>query len=107
MKKEYIFDREKKLPVTITTLAQKKILEVRESKKIPDDYYLRLGVKSVGCGIASYVIGFDHFNEKDELFELDELKVIIEKIQVLHLAGKSVDYGETDGETGFIFKDKS
>ena len=97
----------KKLPITITALAQKKILEIRENKNIPNDYYLRLGVKSAGCGVASYVIGFDHCNEKDELFELNKLKVIIEKLQLMHLAGKTIDFGDADGETGFIFKDEN
>ena len=31
--------------------------------------------------------------------------VIIEKIQVMYLAGKKVDYDEVDGEIGFVFRD--
>lgn len=97
----------KKLPISITEKAQHKILEIRENKKISGDYCLRLGVKSAGCGIASYVIGFDHANEKDEVFELNDLKVIIEKMQVMYLAGKSVDYGESECESGFIFRENN
>ena len=96
---------EKKAPVSITPKAVEKIREIRSAKQIAEDYLLRLGVKSAGCGVASYIIGFDHSNEKDEVFEIDSLKIAIEKIQVMHLAGKSVDYGEADGETGFIFRD--
>ena len=62
-------------------------------------------MKSAGCGIASYVIGFDHANEKDEVFEESGIRIIIEKVQLMYLAGKSVDYGETEGQTGFIFRD--
>ena len=102
-----LFDVKNKLPVSISETAMNKILEIREQKQIAEDYYLRLGVKSAGCGIASYIVGFDHFHEKDEVFELDRLSIIIEKIQVMHLAGKIIDYGESDGETGFIFRDKS
>lgn len=97
----------KKLPITITDKAIVKILEIKSKKEIDKAYYLRLGVKSAGCGIASYVIGFDHRNEKDEVFELGELNIIIEKIQVMYLAGKSIDYGETDGEIGFIFRESN
>ena len=94
----------KKLPITITDHALRKILEIKSDKKIADDYFLRLGVKSAGCGIGSFIIGFDYPGEKDEIFELDQLKIIIEKVQVMHLAGKSIDYGESDGELGFIFR---
>lgn len=93
------------LPITISTKATKQILSIKKHKQIADEYYLRLGVKSAGCGIASYIIGFDHVNEKDEIYEMGDFNIIIEKIQVMYLAGKSIDYGEADGATGFIFKD--
>lgn len=95
----------RKLPIEISDAAKAKIVEIKKSKGIPEGYELRLGVKSAGCGIASYVIGFDVVNEKDQLFKLEEFNVIIEKIQVMYLAGKTVDYGDSGGETGFIFRE--
>jgi iron-sulfur cluster assembly protein len=97
----------KKLPITITEQAISKILEIKKDKNIADNYFLRIGVKSAGCGIGSYIIGFDHRSEKDEVFELGQLKIIIEKIQLMHLAGKSIDYGESEEEVGFIFQDSN
>lgn len=93
----------KKLPLTISETACEKIREIKLTKKIPDHYHLRLGVKSAGCGIASYVIGFDVQTEKDEVFEQNGIKIIIEKLQLMHLAGKSVNYVSTEDETGFVF----
>ena len=55
----------KKLPLSIAENAISKILEIRKNKQITEDYHLRLGVKSAGCGVASYIIGFDHATEKD------------------------------------------
>ena len=98
-------DLQKKLPLTITDAAREKIVEIRRQKGIEEDYLLRLGVKSAGCGVASYVIGFDHKTEKDIQYSLPDFEVIIEKIQVLHLAGKTVDFDEVDGEKGFVFRD--
>ncbi len=97
----------KELPVTITDGAKKEIIAIRNHKNIADEYHLRLGVKSAGCGVASFIIGFDYANEKDEIYTLDGLTVVIEKMQLMYLAGKAVDYGESDGKTGFIFRDKS
>lgn len=97
----------KELPVTITDAAKREITSIRKHKNIADEYHLRIGVKSAGCGVASFIIGFDHKNEKDEMYTLGELTVIIEKMQLMYLAGKAVDYGESDGKTGFIFRNKS
>ena len=97
----------KKLPLTITSNAYNKILDIKQHKNIDDEYCLRLGVKSAGCGIASYVIGFDHQAEKDEIYQLEDITVVIEKIQVMHLAGKKVDFEEVDGEYGFVFKENN
>ena len=93
----------KKLPITISKRAIVKIQEIKKDKKIAEDYFLRIGVKAAGCGIGSFIIGFDHCDDKDEIFELGPIRVIIEKIQLMHLAGKSIDYGESEGEKGFIF----
>ncbi len=97
----------KELPVTITDAAKKEIISIRKHKSIAEEYHLRLGVKSAGCGVASFMIGFDHANEKDEQYALDGLTVVIEKMQLMYLAGKAVDYGESDGKTGFIFRDSN
>jgi iron-sulfur cluster assembly accessory protein len=98
-------EQNKQLPLSITDLAYQKIIAIRREKKISGDYALRLGVKSAGCGIASYVLAFDHQTEKDERYELADFSVIIEKIQVMYLAGKKVDYDEVEGEIGFVFRD--
>jgi iron-sulfur cluster assembly protein len=95
----------KMAPVTITEKALRKINEIMKEKQISDDYLLRLGVKSAGCGIASHIIGFDHSGDNDEVFKVGNIKVAIEKAQVMYLAGKTVDYGEADGQIGFIFRD--
>jgi len=94
------------LPLTITDVAYEKIIEIRNEKGIDPKYYLRLGVKSAGCGIASFVIGFDHKTDKDVVYSIKDMEVIIEKVQVMHLAGKKVDFDKIDGEKGFVFRNK-
>lgn len=100
-------EEKKKMPLSISEKAYNRILEIRKDKDIAADYCLRLGVKSAGCGIASYVIGFDFPTEKDEEYVLEDFKVIIEKIQLMYLAGKKVDFDVVDGEAGFVFRDQS
>jgi iron-sulfur cluster assembly protein len=100
-------EEKKILPLSISDKAYQKILEIKKHKNISDDYCLRLGVKSAGCGVASYMIGFDHRSEKDELFLVEEIQVIIEKLQLMYLAGKIVDFDAVDGQEGFVFRDMS
>lgn len=94
------------LPVTITTKALAEIRKVRDKKKIPDFYGLRIGLKGgAGCGGGSFVLGFDVKNEKDSEFRVDDIPVFIEKRQILYLAGKLIDYVEGE-ESGFAFYDE-
>ncbi len=95
----------KKMPIDISDPAYAKILEIRKEKGIPKHYLLRLGVKSAGCGVASYVIGFDLATEKDQIFSYREIDIIVEKMQLMYLAGKRVDYDVVDGQAGFVFRD--
>lgn len=106
LKIETVSEEKKKLPLSISDKAYNKIIEVRNHKNISDDYCLRLGVKSAGCGVASYIIGFDHRTEKDEQFQLPDFRVVVEKLQLMYLAGKIVDFDLIDGQEGFVFRDK-
>lgn len=100
----FVEKAQKTLPFTITEKAQSKIIEIKAQKNIGDEYSLRLGVKAAGCGIASYIIGFDLATERDEKYRLGQITIIVEKIQLMHLAGKKVDFDNIDGEEGFVFK---
>lgn len=95
---------EKILPVTITEKALEKIAQIRESKNIPDFYGLRIGVKGGGgCGGFSFVLGFDQRNEEDDEFEVTKLKLYIEKKQLMYVAGKMIDYIDSEDAQGFVF----
>ncbi|NJN24733.1 MAG: iron-sulfur cluster assembly accessory protein [Cyclobacteriaceae bacterium] len=83
-----------------------KIRQIREKKQIDTKYALRLGIKPAGCGVASYLIGFDTIGLKDELFELEGLQIVVEKAQLMYVAGKTVDWvTDIDGEQGFVFRE--
>ena len=46
-------------------------------------------MKSGGCGVAGFFIGFDTLQEKDEQFELESFKVLIDKRHLMYLIGNS------------------
>ncbi|MCI0751711.1 MAG: iron-sulfur cluster assembly accessory protein [Flammeovirgaceae bacterium] len=91
-------------PVTISTRAIEEIRRIMESKKIPEGYGLRVGVKGGGCGV-SLIIGFDKKKDSDLSYEISGIPVYLDKKHTLYLMGKEVDFYEGDDARGFMFAD--
>lgn len=64
---------------------------------------LRIGVKGGGCSGLSYVLGFDKKEEKDEEFEADGVRFIMNKAHELYLAGMEIDWENGLNNRGFAF----
>jgi iron-sulfur cluster assembly protein len=91
------------IPINITVKAQEEIKNIINTKNIPKDYYLRVGVKGGGCGGMSYLLGFDKAKEGDQQFEIDGISVLIEKKHYMFLMGMQVDFYEGNDARGFTF----
>ncbi|WP_375586613.1 HesB/IscA family protein [Cyclobacterium xiamenense] len=91
------------LPVNITSRALEEIRNIINTKNIPKNYALRIGVKGGGCGGVSYALGFDQPKEGDQQFEIQGLRVLIEKKHVMFLMGMQVDFYESNEARGFVF----
>lgn len=74
-------------------------------KRGTPDSYLRLGVKGAGCSGYSYVIQFEDEppREKDFLFEIEGIKILVDKKSVLYLNGSTLDWEKTLMRNGFKF----
>ena len=93
-------------PVSITDKAIAAIKEIIKSKEIPDDYSLRIGLENMGasCGSTQYVLGFDKKNEQDMAYEVNDVPVIIKKVEVLHVTGLKLDHVAEGEISGFSFE---
>jgi iron-sulfur cluster assembly protein len=91
-------------PVTISSRASAEIRKIMQTKNIPADYGLRVGVKGGGCGV-SLLIGFDRKKETDLAYEIEGIPVYVDKKHTLYLMGKEVDFFEGEDERGFTFVD--
>ena len=90
------------LPVEISDRAIKEVKSILENKGIPKDYGLRIATKGMGCGVG-FKLGFDKKKETDEEYFICGIQVLIQKKEMLFLAGKKVEfYDESDGR-GFVF----
>lgn len=66
---------------------------------------LRLGVRGGGCSGVAYAIEFaDKIRKKDQVFEFDGLKVVIDPKSLVYLRGSVLDYEVKLMEHGFKFR---
>ena len=95
--------------IDLSPEAVRKLREVLKQQGNPEDLYLRLGVRGGGCSGFSYVIEFDRDTDPkyDRFFEIEGIRVVVDRKSLLLLAGSTLDYtGDLHivGEGGFIFK---
>ncbi len=87
-------------PIRITAEAQEQIRNTFATQKIPIDYGLRVGVRGGGCG-TSWLLGFDTPGPSDEVYNVEGVRVIIDKKHLLYVLG--VQVGFEMGEAGHGF----
>ncbi|HFA50272.1 MAG TPA: iron-sulfur cluster assembly accessory protein [Bacteroidetes bacterium] len=90
-------------PVMFTEGAVKALKGIEAEQDIPKNYGLRVGVKGGGCSGFSYVLGFDEQTEKDDVFEIEGIRVLIEKTHFMYLAGMEIDWVDGLENRGFSF----
>ncbi len=89
--------------IEVTQKAVSKIREImREEKKA--ESFIRIGIKGGGCSGFTYVLDIeDQKTEGDQLYEYDDVKVIIDSKSVVYLAGTQLDYTDGLNGSGFVF----
>jgi iron-sulfur cluster assembly protein len=90
-------------PVTLTEGALIELARIRQDQNIPADYGLRIGVKGGGCSGFSYILGFDEQKEGDDTFQINGLKVLMQKAHAIYLLGMEIDWMEGLNNRGFSF----
>ena len=95
-------------PVNLSAKAAEEVRKIMQSKNIPADYGLRLGVRGGGgCSGVSLIIGFDRKKDSDLSYTIGGITVYIDKKHTMYLIGKEVDFYEGADARGFMFVDKS
>lgn len=90
-------------PIILTDGAVKQLLRIKDEQGIDAAHGLRVGVKGGGCSGFSYILGFDNKNEKDDEYEINGLKVYMEKAHAIYLLGIEIDWVEGLNNRGFTF----
>ncbi|MDB5258208.1 MAG: Iron-sulfur cluster assembly accessory protein [Chitinophagaceae bacterium] len=95
------------LPFLLSASALDELESILLSKKIPEGYGVRLGIKGSGCAGVSYVIGFDTASEGDKIYPNGKLHFLVAKKHLLYISGLSIDFVDTNEERGFVFEHQS
>ena len=90
-------------PITLTHGAVKQLKRIKSEQEISTAHGVRIGVKGGGCSGFTYVLGFDEKTEKDDEFEIDGLRVFMEKAHAIYLLGMEIDWVEGLSNRGFSF----
>ncbi len=90
-------------PITLTEGAIRQLQRIRREQGVPDDHGLRIGVKGGGCSGFSYILGFDLQKASDEVYDINGVRVFMEKSHALYLLGMEIDWIEGLNNRGFSF----
>jgi len=90
-------------PVTLSTKAAEEVRKIMQTKNIPSDYGLRVGVRGGGCSGVSLIIGFDKKKETDQTYTIEGIPVFVDKRHTMYVIGKEVDFYEGSEGRGFMF----
>ena len=91
-------------PISLTEGAVKQLKRIMQEQNVPADYGVRVGVKGGGCSGFSYILGFDVEKEKDEIYEVSGMKVLMEKSHAIYLLGMEIDWLDGLNNRGFVFR---
>lgn len=65
---------------------------------------LRVGVKTTGCSGLAYLLEFvDTLNDDDQVFEQDDLKLIVDGKSLVYIDGTQLDFVKEGLNEGFQF----
>lgn len=90
-------------PISLTDGAVKELVRIRREQGVAEDHGLRVGVKGGGCSGFSYILGFDVQKENDEVYQINGVKVFMQKSHAIYLLGIEIDWEDGLNNRGFSF----
>lgn len=91
--------------IKVADSAKAQVQHLITSENHPANAFVRVGVEGGGCSGLMYQLKFDtEMKEGDQVFEDNEVKVVVDRKSFLYLVGTELEYtGGLNGK-GFVFK---
>jgi|SRR5690606_36870938 len=90
-------------PVTFTAGAVQELKKLKSQQELSDDFGLRIGVEGGGCAGMNYILGFDQKKDGDSEYEIEGIRIFMNKAHGLYLAGMEIDFQQGLDARGFTF----
>jgi len=87
--------------VTLTDKAAEKVKELLNGQAADEEAGLRVAVRGGGCSGFQYALAFDELREDDQIYEHQEIRLLIDPESLPFVDGSEVDY--VDGLQGAGF----
>ena len=90
------------MAISMTTAAAERVRSFLQNRG--KGIGLRVGVKTTGCSGLAYVLEFvDTLNDDDQVFEQDDLKLIVDGKSLVYIDGTQLDFVKEGLNEGFQF----
>jgi len=84
--------------------AKEKIINIKTTQNLDENYFIRVSVVSGGCSGLSYKMDFDNeIQEKDQIFEDNDTKVVTDLRSFLYLCNTTLEFSGGLNGKGFQF----
>jgi len=87
--------------VTLTDIAATKVKELMNGQADSPEGGLRVAVRGGGCSGFQYALAFDEQREGDQVFEHQQIKLLVDSESLPFVDGSEVDYVESLQGAGF------
>jgi iron-sulfur cluster assembly protein len=87
--------------VTITDKAAIKVRELMNGQGDEPEAGLRVAIRGGGCSGFQYALAFDEQREGDQVFEQNDIRILIDSQSLQFVDGSEVDYVEGLQGAGF------
>lgn len=88
--------------IKVSEKAKGRISELKKADS-NQDKHLRVSVTGGGCSGLMYNLSFDEELETDEVFEDNQVKILVDKKSILYLLGTTLDFSDGLNGKGFQF----
>jgi iron-sulfur cluster assembly protein len=90
--------------IQITEKAKAKILDLKKQEGESKNASIRVSVQGGGCSGLMYDLSFDAaIGEKDQIYEDNGIKILVDKKSLLYLIGTILDFSDGLNGKGFQF----
>ena len=90
--------------IHVSETAREQVAKLKADEEVPQDSFIRVGVKGGGCSGLTYQLKFDtEVSENDKQYEDKGVTIVVDKKSFLYLVGTTLDFSGGLNGKGFSF----